>query len=90
MDIFLTHCNLFPYACKAVSRNKEFTDAWEERATFCCRGLLTEAKLRVIVQHGGPYAYTDILRRTFHEVLGKSNTSGLPNDMSNGTWDLME
>ena len=86
MDRFLTHCILFPYACKAVLRNKEFTDVLEEGGTVLRSGLLTEAKLGMTVQHAGPHACTDIMCRMFHEALGKRNTSRLPNDTSNETW----
>ena len=90
MDTFLTHCNSFSYACKAVLRNKEFTDVLKEGATVLRSGLLTEAELGVTVQHAGPHACTDIMCLMFHEALGKSNTSGLPTDILNGTWGLME
>ena len=52
IDRFLTHCIIFPYACKACLRGNALTSSSEEGPRFLQSGLLTDADLGVIVRHG--------------------------------------
>ena len=90
VDKFLMHCIVFPYACKAVLRKKQLDDSSEEGLRFVNSGMLTDADLGVIMQHGPPFVCMDIMRLTMLEALQKSNSCELPSAMLNGAFLAME
>lgn len=97
LDRFLTHCIIFPYACKAVLRGNVLTSSSEEGPRFLQSGMLTDADLGVIVRHGTfpPFTCIDIMRRTMHEELLKYHSNNydhrrLPPEAVNGAYLAME
>ena len=99
LDRFLTHCIIFPYACKAVLRGNALTSSSEEGPRFLSSGMLTDADLGVIVRHGTfpPFTVIDIMRRTMHEELLKYHYHAnnydhrrLPPEAVNGAYLAME
>jgi predicted membrane chloride channel (bestrophin family) len=91
IDRFLTHCIVFPYACKAVLRGNALTSSSEEGPRFLQSGMLTDADLGVIVRHGifPPFTCIDIMRRTMQEELLQSH-SKLSSEAVNGAYLAME
>ena len=91
IDRFLTHCIVFPYACKAVLRGNALTSSSEEGPRFLQSGMLTDADLGVIVRHGTfpPFTCIDIMRRTMQEELLQSH-SKLSSEAVNGAYLAME
>lgn len=89
LDRFLTHCIIFPYACKAVLRGNALTSSLEEGPRFLQSGMLTDADLGVIVRHGTfpPFTCIDIMRKSMHEELLKTR---LPSEAVNGAYLAME
>lgn len=70
IDRFLTHCIIFPYACKAALRGNALNSSSEEGPRFLQTGLLTDADLGVIIRHGrAPFTCLEIMRRALHEAL---------------------
>lgn len=89
IDRFLTHCIIFPYACKAVLRGNALTSSSEEGPRLLSSGMLTDADLGVICRHGTfpPFSCIDIMRKTMHEELLKTR---LPSEAVNGAYLAME
>ena len=98
IDQFLTHCIVFPYACKAVLRGNALNNSSEEGPRFLQSGMLTDADLGIIVRHGRPpFTCLEIMRRTMHEALHQSlhssndyNQRRLPSEALNGAYIAME
>lgn len=96
IDRFLTHCIVFPYACKAFLRGNALNSSPEEGSRLLQSGILTDADLGVIVRHGfAPFSCIEIMRRIMHEALLKShsnhyNQRRLPPEALNGALLAME
>ncbi len=97
LDRFLTHCIIFPYACKAVLRGNALNSSSEEGPRFLQSAMLTDADLGVVVRHGlfPPFTCIDIMRRTMHEELLKYHSNNydhrrLPPEAVNGAYLAME
>ena len=92
VDKFLTHCIVFPYACKALLRGNQLNDVGEEGPRFLHSGMLTDGDLGVIVRHGRPpFVCIEILRRTIYEAFCQNSTEGhIPPEIMNGILISME
>ena len=99
IDRFLTHCIVFPYACKAVLRGNPLNSSSEEGPRFLQTALLTDADLGVIIRHGrAPFTCLEILRRAMHEALllqsshsnGDKNQKRLPSETLAAAYLTME
>ena len=90
VDKFLTHCIVFPYACKALLRGNQLNDTGEEGPRFLHSGMLTDGDLGVIVRHGRPpFVCIEILRRTIYEAFCQ-NERHIPPEIMNGILMSME
>ncbi|KAL3795446.1 hypothetical protein HJC23_000804 [Cyclotella cryptica] len=91
VDKFLTHCIVFPYACKASLRGNHLNDAMEEGPRFLHSGMLTDADLGVIIRHGRPpFVCLEIMRRTMYEAFRDRNECDMPHEIMNGVLLSME
>jgi putative membrane protein len=90
VDKFLTHCIVFPYACKSVLRGNQLNDAMEEGPRFLHSGMLTDADLGIIIRHGRPpFTCLEIMRRIMFEALCQDERD-FPPEMLNGILISME
>ncbi|KAL7479790.1 hypothetical protein ACHAW6_005511 [Cyclotella cf. meneghiniana] len=91
VDKFLTHCIIFPYACKASLRGNPLNDSMEEGPRFLQSGMLTDADLGVILRHGRPpFACLEIMRRTMYEAFRDRDKCNIPCEIMNGVLLSME
>ena len=91
VDKFLTHCIVFPYACKALLRGNQLNDSTEEGPRFLHSGMLTDADLGVIVRHGRPpFVCLEIMRRIIYEAFREGEDCDIPPEMMNGILLSME
>lgn len=96
VDRFLSHCVIFPYACKAVLRGNTLNSSSEEGPRFLQGGILTDAELGTFVRHGlAPFTCLEIMRSTMHEELLQSHSNydhqrRLPPEAINGAYLAME
>ena len=55
-------CIVFPYACREVLIKNQLNDSSEQGPQFVNSGMLRDADLGVIMQHGSPFVCMDIIR----------------------------
>ena len=91
VDKFLTHCIVFPYACKALLRGNQLNDSREEGPRFLHSGMLTDADLGIIIRHGRPpFVCLEIMRRIIYEAFRGGEGYNIPPELMNGILLSME